>query len=162
MKLFSESIFRKGFTLIELVVVIAILAILLTITLIAINPARQFALANDTQRGSDVNAILNAINQYSSDEKGQLPGDGLGPGGTDLITTTPRNISSTDANLCSILVTKYIAALPGDPTTGSGTPVTDCTQSYDTNYTVVKSGGIDARITVSATGQMTTTISATR
>ncbi len=52
---------QKGFTLIELLVVIGILAILLAIVLIAINPARQFAQANDTKRESDVHTILNAF-----------------------------------------------------------------------------------------------------
>ena len=64
---------QKGFTLIELLVVIGILAVLLAITLIAINPARQFAQANNTKRRSDVNAILNAVNQYMADNKGSLP-----------------------------------------------------------------------------------------
>ena len=64
---------QKGFTLIELLVVIGILAVLLAITLIAINPARQFSLANNTKRSSDVNAILNAVNQYMADHKGALP-----------------------------------------------------------------------------------------
>jgi len=57
---------NKGFTLIELLVVIGILAILLAITLIAINPARQFGQANDTKRRSDLTAILNALGQYSA------------------------------------------------------------------------------------------------
>ena len=72
MKLFKAKL-QKGFTLIELLVVIGILAVLLAITLIAINPAKQFAQANNTQRSSDVNAILNAINQYMADNKGVLP-----------------------------------------------------------------------------------------
>ncbi|MDQ5951176.1 MAG: hypothetical protein QG639_453, partial [Patescibacteria group bacterium] len=38
---------KHGFTLIELLVVIGILAVLLAITLVAINPARQFAQANN-------------------------------------------------------------------------------------------------------------------
>ena len=139
----------RGFTLIELLVVIGILAILLAITLIAINPARQFQQANDTQRKSDVLAILNAINQYSSENKGELPGDGLGPGGTDVITTTVRPVSSTDANLCSILVTKYLAGLPTDPLSAhAGNPVTNCTLVYNTGYTVVRS--TDNRVTVAA------------
>lgn len=137
---------RRGFTLIELLVVIGILAVLLAITLIAINPARQFSQANDTKRASDVNAILNAIDQYAADNKGALPG---------TIPTTAAVIGSNTAggqvDLCSALVTKYLAALPVDPLTNNGTPVSDCAQvgGYDTNYTVVKSAA-DNRITVAA------------
>jgi len=137
---------RRGFTLIELLVVIGILAVLLAITLIAINPARQFSQANDTKRASDVNAILNAIDQYAADNKGALPG---------TIPTTAAVIGSNTAggqvDLCSALVTKYLAALPVDPLTSNGTPVSDCAQvgGYDTNYTVLKSAA-DNRITVSA------------
>src|SRR6476660_8622212 len=92
----------KGFTLIELLVVIGILAILLAITLIAINPARQFAQSNDTKRKSDVNAILNAIGQYSADNDGGLPGDDPVPANSQ-ITTTVKPISDTGANLCALL-----------------------------------------------------------
>lgn len=140
---------RRGFTLIELLVVIGILAVLLAITLIAINPARQFSQANDTKRASDVNAILNAIDQYAADNKGALP-TGIPETtaaviGTDLTTVPPQ------VDLCSALVTQYLAALPVDPLTNNGTPVSDCAQvgGYDTNYTVVKSTA-DNRITVSA------------
>lgn len=137
---------RRGFTLIELLVVIGILAVLLAITLIAINPARQFSQANNTKRSSDVNAILNAIDQYAADNKGALPAG---------ITTTVTTIGNTGADICDSLVTKYLAALPVDPLTNNGTPVSQdattgkCTTPYDTNYTVVKSAN-DNRITVAA------------
>lgn len=134
------KMFRKGFTLIELLVVIGVLAILLTIVLVAINPARQFSQANNTRRRSDVNALLNGIHQYAADNRGVLPAG---------ITTTSQNISNTAANLCAALVPNYLAALPVDPLTNNGASVTDCTAAYDTNYQVVKSA-TNNRITVTA------------
>ena len=143
----------KGFTLIELLVVIGILAVLLAITLIAINPARQFSQANNTKRSSDVNAILNAVGQYAADNKGVLPAG---------ITTTTQTISNLGANICADLVTKYMAALPVDPLTNNGTPITVCGAAYTTNYTVVRSA-TDNRITVTApAAELSQTISVTR
>ncbi|KKU11008.1 MAG: hypothetical protein UX14_C0005G0022, partial [Parcubacteria group bacterium GW2011_GWF1_45_5] len=54
---------RKGFTLIELLIVIGIIVLLAGVVIIALNPARQFALARNSQRWSNVNAILNAVGQ---------------------------------------------------------------------------------------------------
>ena len=147
-----------GFTLIELLVVIGILAILLAITLIAINPGRQFAQSNNTKRSSDVNAVLNAINQYMADNKGALPSG---------ITTTAQTIGATAFNtMCSALVPQYIAALPVDPLTNNGTPIqaTDCTgTSWATGYTVLQVGGAGNRLTVAAPGaELTATIEVTR
>ncbi len=136
--------FQKGFTLIELLVVIGILAILLAITLIAINPAKQFSQANNTKRRSDVNAILNAINQYMADNKGALPA------GIPVAPAAAATISDTGADLCALLVPQYMAALPVDPLTNNGTPVetAGCAAAYNTNYTVVQ--GANNRITVAA------------
>ena len=64
---------NKGFTLIEILVVIGIIAILATIAIIAINPARQFAQARNSQRYSNVESILNAIGQRVADNKGLFP-----------------------------------------------------------------------------------------
>lgn len=148
---------KRGFTLIELLVVIGILAILLAITLIAINPARQFQQANDTKRSSDVNAILNAVSQYAADNKGALPA-GI-PDTTAGAAIIGSGVGEVD--ICSALVTQYLAALPVDPTTNNGTPVTDCTAAYTTSYSIVRST-TDNRVTVSATGQITNPISVTR
>jgi prepilin-type N-terminal cleavage/methylation domain-containing protein len=142
----------RGFTLIELLVVIGILAVLLAIVLIAINPAKQFAQANNTQRRSDVNAILNGIGQYAADNKGVLPAG---------ITTSVQNISDTGSDLCSTLVVDYLAALPSDPLTGDPVPEGGC-GSYDSGYTVVVSA-TNSRVTVGApSAELSASISATR
>ena len=64
---------KKGFTLIEIIAAVALLLILSAIVIIAINPARNFAESRNTQRSSNVNAILNAIGHYAVDNKSQLP-----------------------------------------------------------------------------------------
>jgi prepilin-type N-terminal cleavage/methylation domain-containing protein len=149
---------QKGFTLIELLVVIGILAVLLAITLIAINPARQFAQANNTQRQSDANAILNAVSQYLVDQKGNT----AGLTGAGVVVGTATNISSTagDADICSLVVDDYIAAMPVDPQHGAWT---SCA-SYDTNYTIMITAA--GRVTVAATAEpisgVTPVISVTR
>ena len=142
---------QKGFTLIELLVVIGILAILLSITLVAINPAKQFASAHDAKRQADVTQILSAINQYMVDNQGLAPA---------TITTTVQSIANTGANLCAILSPKYIAQLPSDPTIGapaSQVPPASC-GTYNTGYTVSLATGSAARITVSATAETAGTV----
>src|SRR5580704_7584287 len=100
----KQNKLTQGFTLIELLVVIGILAILLAITLIAINPARQFGQANDTKRRSDTTAILNAIDQYSASNTGNLPSDVV-----SMATGSATELNNTNfPNLCSQLVTTYI------------------------------------------------------
>jgi prepilin-type N-terminal cleavage/methylation domain-containing protein len=137
----------KGFTLIELLVVIGILAILLSIVLIAINPARQFGQANNTRRRSEVTQILNAVGAYSADHKGLLPTAISG-----LAANTPTEISNTGSDICADLVPDYIPALPQDPQQGTGTAITACGAAYDTGYTVAHDAavGVAGRVTVAA------------
>lgn len=148
---------QRGFTLIELLVVIGILAVLLAITLIAINPARQFSQANNTKRSSDVNAILNAVGQYAADNKGNLSA-------LNIPTTNAAEVGNGtgQVDICAALVTQYMAALPVDPLTNNGTPVTDCTANYATGYEIVQNVP-DNRITVTAPdAELGQTISVTR
>ncbi len=140
---------QAGFTLIELLVVIGILAILLAIVLIAINPARQFAQANNTKRNSDVQTILNAIHQYAADNAGTLP-PGLTAGmGTTAISST--GLGTNASAFCTSLVNIYLAALPQDPLSNNGAniPESQCTGTWDTGYEASISAE-NSRITISA------------
>ena len=144
----------KGFTLIELLVSMGIITTLIAIVLVAINPARQFALSNNTKRRSDVVAILSAIQQYIVANRGVAP--------VGISTSVLTIEKSGGVDLCALLVTTYIAALPVDPLTNSGTSVTDCTSAYNTNYTIIKSA-IDSRLTVSApAAELGASVSATQ
>jgi type IV pilus assembly protein PilA len=148
--------YQQGFSLIEMILVMGIFAVLVTLVLVAINPSRQFAQANNTKRNSDIVAILNAIHEFSIDNKGILPTG---------ITASVQRISNSGANLCSQVVTRYLAALPTDPSSSaSGTPVSSgsCSGVYDTGYMVLQSAA-DGRITVSApNAQLSATITVTR
>ena len=55
---------KKGFTLLELLIVIGILAILSTTIVLVINPAELLKKARDSQRISDLNTVKTAIAYY--------------------------------------------------------------------------------------------------
>lgn len=151
---------KKGFTLIEVLIVIGVIAILAAIVIIAINPARQFAQARNTQRRSDVLAILNSVHQRMVDNRGSFA-----QGTTcDALPTSVETITSTVAagnvDLCACLVTIYIAEMPYDPSDATAS-YTDCT-NYDSGYTIVQDAA-SGRVTVNApSAELGETISVTR
>ena len=107
---------HKGFTLLEILLVVAIISILAGIVIVAINPARQLGSTRDAQRKSDIGTIYKAVNQYLIDN-GHYP---------TTITTTLTPIcdpakSCTGIDLSS-LVPVYLSAIPKDAnaTTDSG------------------------------------------
>lgn len=146
----KKTLNRKGFTLIEVLLVIVIIAILAAIVIVAINPGRQISQANNTQRRSDVSTLLNAVHQYSIDNRGTLPAN---------ITATAANVSNAGTDICADIVPTYVAALPFDPT-ATGAHFTSCAD-YDTGYQI--STDANGRVVVDAPGaELTETITVTR
>ena len=137
--------FQKGFTLIEVLLVVAILAILAGLVILAINPQKQLLDARNAQRKADVSVILNAVYQYSVDNKGNMPGSNIPVAPTAAIEICSSAVSATctGASLAdlSLLITTqlYLSAIPVDPagnaTNGAG-------------YTIQKTA--NSRITVTA------------
>lgn len=133
---------NQGFTLIEILLVMGIIAILAAVVIVAINPARQFAQARNSQRISNVFSILNAINQNMADHNGVFDC------GAGVIPVSPTLIKSSGGyNLADCITPLYLSVLPFDPGAVGAhfTSVSD----YDTGYTVVRSG-TTGRITVAA------------
>ncbi len=147
---------QKGFTLIEVLLVIAILAILASIVIVAINPAKQFSTARDAQRQSDVYAILNALHQYALDNEGSFP---------EELTTEEYEICKTESLSCEGLYDLsdltaqelYMVSMPQDPQ--CDITLANCSENGTGYYVNLTENG---RVTVSAYGAENGDISVTR
>lgn len=115
----------KGFTLIEILLVIGIIAVLATVVIVALDPATRFKNARDARRLSDIQSILSAVQQYIVDNKGSLP--------TGL-DSTEKQLGNDSGNceiggLCSVGpgscldlssdLSRYLKAMPYDPQNGT-------------------------------------------
>ena len=145
---------QQGFTLLEVLLVAAIIAILAGIVIIAINPSKNLADSRNSQRRSDVTTILNGVYQYSLDNNGAMPTG---------ITTTATEVCATGATPCTSLVDlsvlttggTYLVAIPEDPQNGN----TGCNTTNGTGYEISSTNG---RVTVEAACAENETISVTR
>ncbi len=136
---------KSGFTLVEILIVIAIIGILAAMVIISINPNRQFKSARDTQRLTNLSTILNAVGQNIAEHKGIFTCNGTAL----AFPTASTTIKNGGFNLAPCLVTDYLQALPYDPT-ATGAFYTS-TSSYDTGYEIIQDSAT-GRITIAAPG----------
>jgi len=161
---------RKGFTLLEILLVIAAIGILAAIVLVAINPNRQLAQARNAQRRSDVNTILNAVYQKIIDEANAGTSNTLTAitttvaeiyksgttTGTTGCTGTPIDLAAVASDAGADIVPLYLAQVPQDPSEAGLVSGSVCS-----GYTIVKDA--NNRITVAApNADLSATISVTR
>ena len=121
---------KKGFTLLEILLVVGIIAILAGIVILAINPAKQLADTRNAQRRSDILAILNATYQYEIDKNGAAPAT-IATGATcqvdptnAIATSSATSSSIGSVDLYDYLVTgssTYLNAIPKDPLSSTST-----------------------------------------
>ncbi|OGY23343.1 MAG: hypothetical protein A2Y57_00040 [Candidatus Woykebacteria bacterium RBG_13_40_7b] len=138
----SNSYQEKGFTLIEILVVIGLLAVLLAITIVAINPGRQLAKTNNVSRKHDLTQIIKAIQQNMIDNQGRFAcnvvpsceADGSG-------TIMGSDTGAGQYDICPCLVPTYLAQMPFDLRFGSWGG--SC-GSYNTEYEIC-SGSLKLR-----------------
>ena len=119
---------KKGFTLIEILLVIGIIAVLATVVVVALDPATRFKDARNSRRLSDIQNILFAVQQYIVDNKGALPAGidaserqiGTDTGDCDLSTTVCA-VSNSGAGCLDLSteLARYLKSLPFDPANGS-------------------------------------------
>jgi prepilin-type N-terminal cleavage/methylation domain-containing protein len=111
-----------GFTLLEVLLVVAVIAILAGVVIIAINPGKQLGDSRNSQRMTDVNTILNAVYQYSYDNGG--PPATVTTVATEICNTGVAGATCTSGGLIDLSAVtanaKYVASMPKDPQCPTG------------------------------------------
>jgi general secretion pathway protein G len=126
----GESMKQRGFTIVELLIVIVVIGILAAITVVAFGATQSKA--RDAQRKSDVEAIVKALELHYND-KGFYPNSTTyTPGSTTINAAWSTTADASWANLEAVLQ-PYINKLPRDPTS---TPAVDIRSvaGYDYQY----------------------------
>lgn len=142
----------KGFTLVELIVVIAIIAILAAVLLLVINPVELLRRGRDATRLSDMATLQQAISVELQDTTASNPlcNGSAYPCGPNTASTSNRAINGTGWVSVNFTLapgaskpTISFAVLPIDPSTGGSTcgPNNNLACSY--MYAVNASGGYE-------------------
>lgn len=111
---------QSGFTLVEIVLVIALIGITGTLLISLVNPAQQFKKSNDARRKADVRQLQTVFELYRNDQ-GEYPPEPLPDCGSPLTGGTMQ----------------YIQKLPCDPKNGTAQFKYNYTSPTASTYTIV-------------------------
>ncbi len=133
MQLPKKDISRSGFTLLELLIVVTIIAILAVLIIVQLDPLTQFAESRNVRRWSHTQSISTALYRYI------IANDSLPPG----VDSSERQIGTADSGCSSNCpeaaddcldlsdaLSDYLSEIPSDPladdiTTGYSVQVID-------------------------------------
>ncbi|MFA6407197.1 MAG: prepilin-type N-terminal cleavage/methylation domain-containing protein [Candidatus Paceibacterota bacterium] len=157
---------KKGFTLLELLIVIAIIAALSTILVIVINPAETLAQSRDAQRLSDLSSLKSALSLYlSTVQSPQL--DGIAGTRNDacidgtfanrrIWLSVPTSATTVSDNTPPITIWQAASAAWQQPTTiGSSTPING-TGWIPVNFGALTGGSPISNLPLDPTNTVTT------
>lgn len=114
----------KGFTLLELLIVISIIAVLSVALVLVLNPAEALKKSRDAQRISDLNTLKTALGIYLTSTSTPVMGACTATrSSTTTATYTTTGSGWVDVNLDSLTGGSPISNLPQDP-------VNDATYAY--------------------------------
>ena len=133
---FRSSKHVKGFTLVELLIVIAIIGILAVVLVVAVNPSAQLHKAHDAQRKSDLAQIQKALEQYYNDNN-QYPNNTSNTFQIIDPNHTPSTIQWGSAWM------PYMTVLPSDPNSNTYVYVADPSQQKYWLYASLEQGAND-------------------
>ncbi len=139
---------HKGFSAVEVLIVLAIIVVIGVVLILGLNPSKRFTQARNAERKSDLNAIMNAIQQRTLDTKGVFEtGCSAGAIPTSTKKMADNNPAAGDYDVAPCFIPTYLGVMPYDPTATGAHYAT--TTDYDTGYTIVRDA-TSGRITITA------------
>ena len=107
----SRSLKRRGFTIVELLIVIVVIGILAAITIVAYNGIQERG--NNAKRRSDLAAMAKSLELYYVDN-GRYPA-ALGPAAPTMCLSTPGWNCWGAGSTNRLVSTQYASTIPQDP-----------------------------------------------
>lgn len=129
----------RGITLIEILLAVGILAILISIVFIVINPGTHLSVVRDAERREEVELIISSILQYAVDHEGKLPPGMHVDQAKEICLMHEEGCDGVSLDL--LVGGHYLKEIPVDPSWEG---------ESGTHYFIMQSA--NGEITVSATG----------